>query len=172
MFVWTLLCLQAELVSAPHCGRQAAKTTFQGTSQIHHGNWHSSSRVELLIGNPNHGEALALHIASGGVQNAFHHMGNPERLRPYLSATFVSSRFRHGIPWDSFKCELSSIRWSASSFERRLDQLLVPRSLLLGGFRKKCCPVRRAWHRFLSSRVMVVFCPGRRMFVIFSTSTH
>ena len=79
-----------------HFGRQTVKPTFQGTSQIPHGNWDSFSRVELLIGNLYEGEALALHIASGDVQNAFHHVGIPEWLRScFCLRPFVSSRFRH-----------------------------------------------------------------------------
>ena len=55
----------------------------------------SFSRVELLFGNPEEGEAPALHIASGDVRNAFHHMGIPERLRLFfVLETFVSSRFQ------------------------------------------------------------------------------
>ena len=44
----------------------------------------SFSRVELATGNRDGGEAAALHIASGDVQNAFHHMGIPEWLRLYF----------------------------------------------------------------------------------------
>ena len=51
----------------------------------------------------------------------------------------------------------SSIRWSTSSFERRLDQTLVPRSLLLGCLRKRMVSLRHARHMSLSSRVMDVF---------------
>ena len=45
----------------------------------------SFSRVEVLVANPDGSEAPALYIASGDVQNAFHHMGIPESL-PTLSA--------------------------------------------------------------------------------------
>ena len=44
----------------------------------------SFSRVKLHIGNPEGGGALALHIASGDVQNVFHHMGIAEWLRPFF----------------------------------------------------------------------------------------
>ena len=52
----------------------------------------SFSRVELLIGNLEEGEALALHIASGDVRNAFHHMGMPERLRFFFCLRPLSAR--------------------------------------------------------------------------------
>ena len=39
------------------------------------------SRAELLIGSLDESAALALHLASGDVQNAFHHMAIPEWLR-------------------------------------------------------------------------------------------
>ena len=42
------------------------------------------SHVELLFWKPDEGEAPALQIASGDVQNAFHHMGVSEWLRPYF----------------------------------------------------------------------------------------
>ena len=41
------------------------------------------------------------------------------------------------IPWDSLKCEISSTRWSTSFLKTRLNQLLVPRSLLLGCLRNR-----------------------------------
>ena len=42
-----------------------------------------------------------------------------------------------GIPWDSLNCELRAFAALRSSVARRLDQLLVPRSLLLGCLRKR-----------------------------------
>ena len=50
------------------------------------------SRVELLVGSPDESAALALHIASGDVQNAFHQMGIPEWLRPYFCFSLLSGR--------------------------------------------------------------------------------
>ena len=69
------------------------KPTLQVTSKIPHGNWGCLfSRVKLFVGNPDDGEAPAPHIASGDVQNAFHHMGIPEWLRPYFCWRLVSAR--------------------------------------------------------------------------------
>ena len=74
-------------------GRQTFKPTLQDSSQIPHGDWGvAASRVELLIGSPHESAALALHIASGNVQNAFHHMGIPECLRPYFCLKLASVR--------------------------------------------------------------------------------
>ena len=41
------------------------------------------SRVELLLGTPDEGEAPALHSAFSDVQDAFHHMDIHQWLRPY-----------------------------------------------------------------------------------------
>ena len=49
------------------------------------------SRVGLLFGSPDE-SAAALHIASGDVQNAFHHMGIPEWLRPCSCLRPLSAR--------------------------------------------------------------------------------
>ena len=48
------------------------------------------SRVDLLIGISD--ESAALHIASGDVQNAFHHMGIPEWLRPHFHLGALTAR--------------------------------------------------------------------------------
>ena len=52
----------------------------------------SFSSVELSIGNPDEGEAPELHLASGYVQDSFHHMGIPEWLRPYFCLRPLSAR--------------------------------------------------------------------------------
>ena len=54
------------------------------------------SRVELLMERSDESAALALHIASGDVQNAFHHMAISDWLRPsFCLRPLCSWRFRH-----------------------------------------------------------------------------
>ena len=50
------------------------------------------SRVELVVGNPDESAALAIHIASDDVQNAFHHMSIPEWFGPYFCLRLLSAR--------------------------------------------------------------------------------
>ena len=67
-------------------------TTLQGSSTFFFmASGDAFSHVGLLFGSPDE-SAAALHIASGDVQNGFHHMGIPQWLRPCSCLRPLSAR--------------------------------------------------------------------------------
>ena len=86
MSVWTLCVHKKNLSLLLILDVRRSKQHFRVPSKFAMATGDSFSRIEILTGNPDGGEAPGLHIASGDVQNAFHNVGISDWRRPFFFA--------------------------------------------------------------------------------------